>query len=463
MKTFLVAALCAAWSAGCAFGNPVVLIDNLDASEVSTVGMVQGTNSRCLSDAHAGGFIESGTNLGNSNVTFSFNPPVDGCYQVEEYHPGSNGACSLSLSTRVAVDIEYCRGGNARAVLDQSVAGGDWTSLGRFPFYAGHQGRITLSSADGDRAQCNDGSCIFVADAVRFRWLAPACEENLVSVLMDNLDRSEVSAVGMGQGTNPHCLSDAHAGGFFEGSTDLHNASATFTFNPHVDGCYQVQEYHPGRNALCSHSLAKNVAVDIDYCAGQQARAFVDQSVGGGQWTTLGRFPFYRGQQGRITLSSAAASDRAQCDAPLVDGTCIFVADAVRVQWYGDTCDETRAPVPLEGPSLLVFGLALAGASVGAGLVGVALCMRQRSLGRKCDAKEEAPAIATAVTVLEESKDAKGTPLPADVDAHKKETPVSADCETASVSTDTPTSDGGDSQSYCSLHVPEDEQSCSGI
>merc|ERR1711871_768706 len=98
-------------------------------------------------------------------------------------------------------------------------------------------------------------------------------------------------------------------------------------------------------------------------------------------------------------------------------------------------CDEGGAPVPVEGPSLLVLGLALSGAGLGAGLAGVALCMHQRGLRRKraLDATKDATATAAEVPAPGSLADKKDTVLPADSDSKD---------DVASVSTDAPPSEG---------------------
>merc|ERR1719375_1240327 len=103
-----------------------------------------------------------------------------------------------------------------------------------------------------------------------------------------------------------------------------------------------IEEYHPGSNRACSQSLSTRVYVAVDYCIEQHALTLIDQSIGGGQWNSLGMLPFNVGHQGRVTFFSAGAGG-ARCDAALEGGTCVFVADAVRVRWLAASCDDVGA------------------------------------------------------------------------------------------------------------------------
>ncbi len=93
------------------------------------------------------------------------------------------------------------------------------------------------------------------------------------------------------------------------------DASARFDFEVPQQGYYEVFAWWPQQAP--SGSLAR---VEVDHREGSYAHVF-DQSILGGQWNSVGVFPFDSHQQGSVTFSRA--------------GTASLLVDAIRVQYVG--------------------------------------------------------------------------------------------------------------------------------
>jgi len=112
-------------------------------------------------------FHHDGLNKGQrAQATYRFDPPIDGCYLIEEKHPQLD-QCKASSSTKV--HINYCRGMSATGTVDQTANGGQWTFVGALPFYAGWPGDVTLSNEGTE-----DGT-LTTFDEVRFTWSGRSC------------------------------------------------------------------------------------------------------------------------------------------------------------------------------------------------------------------------------------------------------------------------------------------------
>jgi hypothetical protein len=174
-----VAAL--ALTATCCSGNPVMVLDDLDSEEVfSNTRAHQGSYAPCLQDAYKGQFVHDwARDKGQVSATYSFDPPKDGCYLVEEHHPGRDYACSRYLPQAAKLEVGYCMGKTSQLSIDQSRNGGKWNPVGRWPFFKGHKGSFKMSNSQED--SCSTGNCFWVADAFRVTWIGRTCKERDVA------------------------------------------------------------------------------------------------------------------------------------------------------------------------------------------------------------------------------------------------------------------------------------------
>jgi len=156
----------------CCSGNQVIVLDDKGAK--TNQYAYEGSYAPCLEDAYQGQFVHDwGDNKGQASATFSFFPPQDGCYLVEEYHPGGDQACSRYLLKNAKLEVGWCKGRTQQLTIDQSRNGGKWTAVGKWPFYKGTRGTFTLSNSAGD--SCNAERCFWVADAFRVTRIGNTC------------------------------------------------------------------------------------------------------------------------------------------------------------------------------------------------------------------------------------------------------------------------------------------------
>jgi len=79
------------------------------------------------------------TKIVGDDAHFIFQPPVDGCYLIEEMHPLVAG---LETSP---VTINYCKGMTAVGSINHTGRSHDtWNYVANLPFYAGNEGSITI-------------------------------------------------------------------------------------------------------------------------------------------------------------------------------------------------------------------------------------------------------------------------------------------------------------------------------
>ncbi|PTX55294.1 hypothetical protein C8P63_1191 [Melghirimyces profundicolus] len=86
----------------------------------------------------------------------------------------------------------------------------------------------------------------------------------------------------------------------------------TWTFRVKQAGNYQIFV-----NYASAPDRASNAPYTVYYHGGQSKTVIVNQKTGGGQWVSLGTFPFQKGDQGKVVLTNRA------------DG--FVIADAVKI------------------------------------------------------------------------------------------------------------------------------------
>eukprot|EP00746_Dinoflagellata_sp_MGD_P166765 gnl/MRDRNA2_/MRDRNA2_96886_c0_seq1.p1 gnl/MRDRNA2_/MRDRNA2_96886_c0~~gnl/MRDRNA2_/MRDRNA2_96886_c0_seq1.p1 ORF type:complete len:780 (-),score=170.16 gnl/MRDRNA2_/MRDRNA2_96886_c0_seq1:616-2955(-) len=326
--------------------NPVITLDDLDGDSFSASHAHAGTYAPCLKDAYKGQFVHDwARNKGLSSARFSFDPPKDGCYLVEEYHPGGDEACSRYLPKNVQLQIGYCNNKTEEVVVDQGRNGGQWNILGKWPFYKGMPGYFKLSNSAQD--SCSMDQCFWVADAFRVTWLGDDCRTaSLNPPLVLDDSAAQIRTGKAWKSGAAVCAKAGHDGGFHitDGVHDA-EASASWNFSVSKDGCYWVEEYHPDTSA-CDLKLSSQVPVQIDFCKGLHTDLVIDQSQGGGQWNKLVRLPFYASRPAAVQISAKGLN---------IAPNGVWAADAFRLTWDAESCrtEETGQDegfVPLAEP-----------------------------------------------------------------------------------------------------------------
>lgn len=164
--------------------------------------------------------------------------------------------------------------------------------------------------------------------------------------MLDDKDgRSLFKAKEAKKGNWGACLKDAYNGDYVHNCGMFNKAvsKAVFKFNPPQDGCYLVEEYHPGGDKVhgksCSQYLHQAVPLKIGSCKDKKAKLSIDQSRNGGQWNVVGQWPFFKGKKSAFVLSSPAEDSCAS-------SKCMWVADAFRATWTGAKCNKTGSLLP---------------------------------------------------------------------------------------------------------------------
>lgn len=139
---------------GFAVSTTITLDDMNKESVAESVEMAKDGLEHCQTDAHGGSFHhDRATNKGSASFTFKFDVSQDGCYSLEEYHPGNDIKCSQLLTTNAQLDIDWCIGKKSTLVFDQSKNGGMWNFVGIFPYFVGHPGSLKMSNPEGSVGQ----------------------------------------------------------------------------------------------------------------------------------------------------------------------------------------------------------------------------------------------------------------------------------------------------------------------
>jgi hypothetical protein len=152
-----------------------IVLDNMDSTVVAeSKNAHEGTYTPCMVDAYNGQFHHDwARNKGAASFTFKFQPPADGCYLIEEYHPGKTWECSRYLPSNAQLKVDYCKGKSHTTTIDQTKNAGQWNPIGHLIFYKGVEGKLTMSNSPDDLCQDN---CFWVVDAFRLTWKASSCE-----------------------------------------------------------------------------------------------------------------------------------------------------------------------------------------------------------------------------------------------------------------------------------------------
>ncbi|QXE34978.1 exo-alpha-sialidase [Streptomyces sp. GMY02] len=227
------------------------------------------------------------TGTGSAVVRWRLDVPADGTYDVAVWYTAHSNRASDAPYV-----VNHARGSTTVRV-DQRERGGQWVSLGSYPFIAGRPATVELSdAADG----------YVVADAVRTTY------HGLVA---DNDDASRYEVLS---GTWNNATGSA---GYYGSNYRTHpagtgSAVVRWRLDVPVSGRYDVAVWYTAHT-----NRASNAAYVIDHAAGDPTTVRVDQRQRGGQWVSLGTFSFTAGRQATVELSDAA------------DG--YVVADAVRL------------------------------------------------------------------------------------------------------------------------------------
>jgi len=158
-----------------------IILDDMDETLTTTSkSTFEGTFEPCQRDAFGGQFHHDwARNKGEAYFKFTFEVPQDGCYSLEEHHPGADPVCSSYLPSNARLDIDWCKGGKTTMYMDQSTKGGQWNYLGIFPFYVGWEGHLNVSTSADEKCGTGSSYCFMMVDAFRLTRVADSCSPDV--------------------------------------------------------------------------------------------------------------------------------------------------------------------------------------------------------------------------------------------------------------------------------------------
>ena len=263
-----------------------LIVDNLDGARVVTSGPWG------LSDYTPGFYAAnylSAAQGSNCVATFRPNLTQSGMYEVYMRYP-ANASRGISPVT-IAYD-----GGSYATTVDQRQNGGSWVLLGTFPFIAGPDGAVTISSFAA--------SGYVSADAVRFTQVTTVPPLNLI---IDNDDASRVTAIGAWSATTT--APSFYGANYISAAPDISKRVVYRPNLPHA-GTFGIFIWYP------MTPTRGTTPVTIAYGDGSLSEVInVDQRTNGGQWNLLGTFPIDAGSGPTITIGSFATGGWIGADA----------------------------------------------------------------------------------------------------------------------------------------------------
>lgn len=205
-----------------------------------------------------------------------------------------------SRAPAAEVSVEHAEGSDV-LLVNQQVAGGQWNSLGTYPFKG--SGKVTIIASTG----ATISTC---ADAVWFKRVNTSDE-----IVIDNRDEDKTSKSGTWEVST--------AEGAYEADSVWGRDGSTFTwhFTPPATGDYEVSMWW---TEWSSRSAA--APVDILHAGGTE-RVKVNQRTNGGQWNPIGTYTFTAGSEGTVTLVAEDGSPTSYC-ADAVKFTLIHATEA---------------------------------------------------------------------------------------------------------------------------------------
>jgi len=162
--------------AATSFLEPIVLDDMDFQGRTRNPNTYEGDFQACMVDAYNGQFHHDwAKNKGSASMSYTFDPPNDGCYKIEEYHPGSEDACSQYMPTNAELQVDYCKGLTATFSINQAAQPAQWNTVANLMFYQGNQGKLIMRNSAGEQCRAGAGNCFMMADAFRVTWLGARC------------------------------------------------------------------------------------------------------------------------------------------------------------------------------------------------------------------------------------------------------------------------------------------------
>ncbi|MCC7376550.1 MAG: hypothetical protein IT581_17960 [Verrucomicrobiales bacterium] len=301
------------------YQNSFLTVDNQDGPvRVELTGSWSASST--ASGSWGTNYLHDGNSAKGTKVaTFIPTLPDTASYEVFLWYTAQTNRAS-----NVPVEVVHANG-TATRTINQRIQGGQWVSLGTYPFAAGLSGRVRLLTTGTDG--------FVIADAVRWVEIMPSQADYLTVDNLDGPSRVEI--------TGAWSSSTSVAG--FWGSDYVHDGNAgkgakSITFIPTVGsaGSYETFVWYSA-----AAGRATNVPVDILHADGRTTR-LVNQLVNGNQWVSVGNYRFDSGTAGRVTVRTTGTVGWVTADAIRL------VPAALRIPVVVDNGDDA-ARLQLEG------------------------------------------------------------------------------------------------------------------
>jgi len=167
---------------------------------------------------------------------------------------------------------------------------------------------------------------------------AEVTPEAPIQIVLDDMElASESRMENAVPGSYGYCMADAWNGQYHhDWAENKGHASYAFKVNVPVSGCYELEEYHPGKHSgLCSMYLPRNAKLDVKYLNDRSTTLSINQAVDGAQWNIVASFPFTKGIEGELKMSNHPGEE---CGTQ--ETGCFWVVDAFRLTRTGDKCGD---------------------------------------------------------------------------------------------------------------------------
>jgi len=266
---------------------PDFILDNTDATGVVFTGSWPASTS--VTGYYGINYCSDGnTGQGTKSVQYSPNFPMSGSYEVF-----ARWTALSNRASNVPIDI-ITPTGTTTVVVNQQATGSQWVSLGVYDFNAGSGGSVLIRNTGANG--------YVIADAVRFT------KKTSAEVILDDMDTTGITFTGVWGGSvitpgyyASDCLNDGNAG---KGTK-----SVRFTPTLPTAGNYEVFAWWAALS-----NRANNTPIDIISSSGTTTVA-VNQQINGGQWVSLGTYPFNAGTGGSVLVRTTGTSGYVIADA----------------------------------------------------------------------------------------------------------------------------------------------------
>lgn len=204
------------------------------------------------------------------------------------YEVSARWNANLNRSSSTPIDIIH-EGGVTTTVVDQTINGGQWNSLGTYVFDAGTSGSVLVRT---------DGTTGYViADAIMLRKVEDVEDE--VEIIMDNADGLINGVDYIGNWSTVSSVPGYFATDYVrDDNTGKGDKSVCFTPDITDEGNYKVYILWTGRP-----TNASAVPVTVTHANGMDM-LLVDQTTPGGEWFCIGEYRLTTAGGGKVEISN---------------------------------------------------------------------------------------------------------------------------------------------------------------